>query len=526
VKPYTSWCYQFNASIMKLHWCFAPWLWFYGSPFNQSGFCDSVQRLPSLLQRGKNIRFGSLDGEQTTFSFRELRLSAPSWIRNKDKGSGVGDSNVPSELYFDEPRTLIISSIEPHTILDSANSKVWNTSSEAFTTLFSLVKSIKPCSDQTCGLRSASVHAVRAKLADDSPVVYLSSIQITELNLHFLYSFESKPPFRVLTIASEALPIPSSGKLEIVVPSPAEMAPLASKLTLSLFDSATQQQHSISDISKFLPEPVAKPQGLTFVMMSYEKSRLPNALSVLDRYSTYSRSLIHEMFLIWNNPLDVESASFLRARDFGAASPIHVVLADVNSINNRYAVWKGIQTDAVMIQDDDMWLNHGPLSCMFAQYKQHPNQLIGIYRERRDIVPANAFQKSHFGLQWDQLIPGPPHPAYSMLLPHPFVLSRTYLQTYMSNTKMLQLVDNMMNCDDFYLNAVVANATKEPGVAVAVTLNKFTQWGDKTAMHDTDPLWARHRSECLGSIEEMFKDEPQDMNTHTIWRRGFQRYTC
>jgi hypothetical protein len=65
------------------------------------------------------------------------------------------------------------------------------------------------------------------------------------------------------------------------------------------------------------------------------------------------------------------------------------------------------------------------------------------------------------------------------------------MAAYMQQGPLVWLVDNMTNCDDMMMNAVVANATGAPPVAVDIEVYRHDTWHSETAMCDTPPPRAK-----------------------------------
>merc|ERR1719498_2133933 len=93
---------------------------------------------------------------------------------------------------------------------------------------------------------------------------------------------------------------------------------------------------------------------------------------------------------------------------------------------------------------------------------------------------------------------------YSMLLPHPWVLSKKYLQLYTKSHEGTSLVDSMLNCDDILLNAVVSNYTRAPPLAVQVPVHRYPTWMDGSAMWVKDRKWKEHRGQCLEKVNALY----------------------
>merc|ERR1712176_1545270 len=108
------------------------------------------------------------------------------------------------------------------------------------------------------------------------------------------------------------------------------------------------------------------------------------------------------------------------------------------------------------------------MGCLIEAWREQPHRLIGAHCEQthfkknasdgsflelvpdRDVVPNFDAQGNDLGstvtcsMAWGS--------QYSMLLPHPWVFKKQYMELYMAGSEMTKLVDDMHNCDDVYFN--------------------------------------------------------------------------
>ena len=329
------------------------------------------------------------------------------------------------------------------------------------------------------------------------------------------------------------------------------------------------------------PRPIVDSTKLTAIMLSYQRARIADALDVLERYSKLP-DVFSELILLWNNPQErpLSNSSDLlydrfHALQTRAKGSVRVTLLEtnVNSMNNRFRVWPHVATRGIFMQDDDMWLEPADLRCLHAAWLADPKQLVGAKAERIDFKYGqdvshergveSALLDNNLHSMFGELTPQECHQTwdgktrckflmeqdrYSMLLPHPWLMERTYLKDYMAQRPMTWLVDNMTNCDDLFLNAVVANVTRMPPVSVDVEVFRHPTWQSGSAMWQQDKGWIAHRTVCMARIDQYYRmhggvpssiqnselagidsARPQGshvMETNTVWRRGDQHKTC
>merc|ERR1712136_425173 len=82
------------------------------------------------------------------------------------------------------------------------------------------------------------------------------------------------------------------------------------------------------------------------------------------------------------------------------------------------------------------------------------------------------------------------------------------------------LVDDMFNCDDIALNAIVANFTHAPPLLLDVPVYRADIWKTDAALWSSDKEWKLHRTQCMERVRDFFGAEPPCHETGTVFRRG------
>jgi len=275
------------------------------------------------------------------------------------------------------------------------------------------------------------------------------------------------------------------------------------------------QRRLALDRAVHLPREPMGPIGLTLVMLSRSRKRFNDLIDILKKYRRMPRSMLEEIVIVWNNPEDTTGADEIRALNAESEGvTLRVIDAQVNSMNNRFAIWEAIFTDGVIIQDDDMWLEEADFGRLIDVWRASPSDLVGAFAERDHFVrkdgklvelsptceepsgPEDTVMRCDF---WGD--------EFSQLLPHPWILAKDYLRRYMENKPLTKLVDDLINCDDIYLNAVVANATQRPPIAIDVDVHRFPRWADDSSLWASDSSWADHRTQCLEEVNIFYMSQ-------------------
>ena len=122
------------------------------------------------------------------------------------------------------------------------------------------------------------------------------------------------------------------------------------------------------------------------VLLSTYKPERINHLTLLIHHLLQS-SLVHEIFITWHNPdLDVPSSllEFIRndtVTNNERGERIHVLRQSYDSLNNRFNPVKQIQTEAVYILDDDVFMDIQDLEFTFSVWQQpnHKDSIVGHF---------------------------------------------------------------------------------------------------------------------------------------------------
>ncbi|CAE8665692.1 unnamed protein product, partial [Polarella glacialis] len=404
-----------------------------------------------------------------------------------------------AHVYRMKGGAFTVQSIEPHVVRKKGGKEYegWNTSSPILSSLMA---------EQAAkgkNITLAPAWAQRVTLAPNTPDVYVSVLYIAELDQYYYYMFEAKP----------------------------------------LPELLAQGGQRLAAIEDFLPSPPEWPRGVTLIVMAHKRDRLHGLLATVNRYCQSSPDLLHEVVMIWNNQTDPETVELMRQNTSGGAVPVRVLETDANSMNNRFAVWGALQTEGAIVQDDDMWVSSDSLQLLVDAWRQQPDRLFGAANENATDKLTNGESWENNSYQWKEVNPkcysqsSPDIPSdipsdvpycvfeardYSILLPHPWVLSRRYLKEYMLNPEGTKLVDDMMNCDDIYLNSVVSNATRAAPIALDIPVHRFPEWANGDAMWVSQgKKWLEKRSRCLEKVNSMYAGEPVSEETGTVWRRNF-----
>ncbi|WCJ41669.1 Nucleotide-diphospho-sugar transferases superfamily protein [Euphorbia peplus] len=221
-----------------------------------------------------------------------------------------------------------------------------------------------------------------------------------------------------------------------------------------------------------------RPDQITVLINGYSESRIPLLRMIAASYS--ASPLVSSVLVLWGNPSTPPQtlaylAHNLSISSFGTAT-ISLIRQNSNSLNNRFLPRPSIQTQAVLICDDDVEVDPKSFEFAFQIWSSNPDRLIGSFVRSHDIDLLSK--------KWIYTV----HPdKYSIVLTKFMILKSQYLFEYSckggpSMIQMRRIVDDMQNCEDILMNFVVAD--KENMGPILVGATRVRDWGD--ARNDAD----------------------------------------
>jgi len=189
--------------------------------------------------------------------------------------------------------------------------------------------------------------------------------------------------------------------------------------------------------------------GVTIVSLTIDLGRLPDLERTANLMSPVS--IVKRLVVIWNNPDDAEGAAEAEARLTKVSSKVVFTRSSINSLNNRYDPNLPIETDAVMVMDDDFVIIAETLLCMWEAWTRDPS-LIYSFGDAR-VATKNTYS-------WSTGAPK----KINFLLPR-MLFHRKYLSVYSgaSNAWVRNYVDTQAaHCDDIAFAAIATKFRNAP----------------------------------------------------------------
>ncbi|KAI8137887.1 glycosyl transferase family 64 domain-containing protein [Fennellomyces sp. T-0311] len=187
------------------------------------------------------------------------------------------------------------------------------------------------------------------------------------------------------------------------------------------------------------------------LLSTYKPERIQH-LTLLIRHLLQS-SLVHEIFITWHNP-SLEAPQLPAEWD-----RVKVLLQSFNSLNNRFNPVDAIQTEAVYILDDDVFVDISDLEFTFQVWQSnHKDSIVGHFPRIHKYNPE-ANEAEYKVSNKD---------TYSMVLTKSMFVHTDYLYAYtcLMDTSIHRIIDEWTNCEDIAFNMMVSGLSGAPAVAV------------------------------------------------------------
>ncbi|XP_070700487.1 exostosin-like 2 [Pempheris klunzingeri] len=271
-------------------------------------------------------------------------------------------------------------------------------------------------------------------------------------------------------------------------------------------------------------------QRFTIIIQTYNRTDI--LLKLLNHYQAVPH--LRRIIIVWNN---IAEQTPLKLWNSLGPHPVPVVfkVQTSNQMRNRLQPFPEIDTDAVLMLDDDTLVSVPDISFAFSVWKQFPEQIVGFVPRKHVSTPGGVYSYGSFELQDPETTGGD---RYSMVLIGAAFFHRRYLQLFQDQPQAVHaLVDETQNCDDIAMNFVVAlhlrkqskpigSINKPSGVFVKpVDLRNL----EKEASSGYQGMWHRpehllQRSYCLNRLTQIYGSMPLCFSNLMVSQFGFPSY--
>ncbi|KNC76191.1 hypothetical protein SARC_11299 [Sphaeroforma arctica JP610] len=231
-----------------------------------------------------------------------------------------------------------------------------------------------------------------------------------------------------------------------------------------------------------------------FTVLTQVYSHAADVQNFIDRVSGLEN--VERVIVYWNSPEQP-----LDSEEIISSVPIHILSGPKNSMNNRFADSKLINTEAVFLLDDDLKVEPKDIAYAFQVWQSHRNQIVGFLPRTFE----GSGEKTKYRLVGSDGI-------YSIVLIGASFFNRRYLKIYHGDDMqpMRDYVDSVFNCDDILMNFIVATHSGLPPVQVSAEVVSFMDVSTKGLSEQGD--WYKKRNGCLVDLSKLFGRNPLHFN--------------
>jgi alpha-1,4-N-acetylglucosaminyltransferase EXTL2 len=244
-------------------------------------------------------------------------------------------------------------------------------------------------------------------------------------------------------------------------------------------------------------------QKFTLILQTFNRSDI--LIKLLNHYSGIHQ--LSRIIVVWNNVGETPPVDYWRGYEPHPV-PVHFLQQTQNKMRNRIQPFSEIDTEAVLILDDDILVSATDVAFAFSVWQQFSDQIVGFV-PRKHVLSENGVYT--YG-SWE-LDPNPRdvqyvgHQHYSVVLIGAAFVHFKYLQMFVEKVPKAvhDLIDETQNCDDLAFNVMVGQKLgnhKPTGVYVRPrdmrNLEREAESGYQGMWHKADHLL--ERSYCLNRL--------------------------
>nr|DBA18153.1 TPA: hypothetical protein GDO54_016435 [Pyxicephalus adspersus] len=280
-------------------------------------------------------------------------------------------------------------------------------------------------------------------------------------------------------------------------------------------------EDSILGVRRGASFPSLSPQdSFTLIMQSFNRTDL--LLKMLNHYQAMPQ--LHSIIVVWNN-IGQATPQELWESLGPHPVPVYFKKQSTNLMRNRLQNFPEIQTQAVLMMDDDTLFSAFDISFAFSVWQQFPSQIVGFVPRKHVVSPSGILSYGSFELQAMDSGPGD---KYSLILIGAAFFHKDYLKLFQEQpTPIHNMIDQTQNCDDIAMNFMVANYT---GRASGVLVKPIDMRNlEKDAVSGYTGMWHRpehllQRSYCLNKLVGIYGKMPLRYSNIMISQFGFPNY--
>lgn len=225
-------------------------------------------------------------------------------------------------------------------------------------------------------------------------------------------------------------------------------------------------------------------QRLSVVVNSFDRFTVLRYM--VRRYASFN--FVHKVYIVWGNTAVVPFPPSY----FNVSKPIEILYSGVDSLNDRFKPIASLETEAVLICDDDIEVSENALRVALQRWAESKYRLVGFFPRAHYRDPSS--HRLSYVLS--------PRQDYSIVLTKIWLMHGDYLRAYTCSLSQAvrDYVDHNKNCEDITMNLLVTQLSGLPPLLVEDTtkIDYGTTSGlSNRSSHDNS------RSVCLNDISDL-----------------------
>ncbi|KAI7865626.1 glycosyl transferase family 64 domain-containing protein, partial [Spinellus fusiger] len=233
------------------------------------------------------------------------------------------------------------------------------------------------------------------------------------------------------------------------------------------------------------------------LVSTYNPERIEH-LSLLIRHLLRSDK-VDTVFITWHNPALKVPSSFWEAIPASEHSRVRILYQEFDSLNNRFNPVAELETEAVYILDDDVFVDLADLEFAFQVWQTRKDSVVGHFPRYH---AYNASLQLGF-----YKIPHGEKNQYSMVLTKSMFIRSEYLFVYtcLMDPEMHQWIDERLNCEDIGFS-MLASGLSGTSATVVRTQEPIIDFGLKNGISLSNGHM-NERSKCIHDFIHRFWEE-------------------
>jgi alpha-1,4-N-acetylglucosaminyltransferase EXTL3 len=265
----------------------------------------------------------------------------------------------------------------------------------------------------------------------------------------------------------------------------------------------TEEVYGGSDFVNFLYKGLGgnyDDEQFTIIILTYKREKVLSV--IMDKYFTVPH--LHKMIVVWNDLEVKPSDAFLfKYKEKVDNNRLVFIQSYKNNIDNRFFPYDHIETDCVLITDDDVPLRKDELIFGFRTWRENRHRLVGFTTRFHswDIKNQKTIYKTHRPCEFSFILT-------NFVFFHKFY---SYVYTHLIDPRLRALVERTRNCDDLAFNYMIAAYTRQPPIKISHQVSLDCHLCDEFNEYPGMSVNGSHydiRNDCLNEMNQIYGYNP------------------